>query len=375
MIILVTGQPGSGKTAHVVDMLANDAQFQNRTLICGGIPDLLLPHEVVPPVAEWTELRKAPEDETLELAYFTFPQNAVIVVDEAQRIYRPRALSSKVPPEVAAFETHRHTGVDFILITQHPGLLDPNIKKLVGKHIHIAVTPFGRYRYEWTKCVDPESKTERDIAARSKYTLPKRAFSLYKSSELHTKIKVRMPGYVYLLGIALIACLGVAWYVYGRIQKVTGPQEIAQMQNRGQSTGGSSGQPHQTTTEYLSSLAPRVPGLFHTAPRYDQVTMPNDAPWPSLCVISHATDKCRCLDQQGNDYQTTDGTCRNIVAHGLFRDFAKPQQDDSASSRNERASAREARADAPSAPAVRQSAPSVPSSSPVSMPGPASPSA
>ena len=207
MIILVTGQPGSGKTAHVVDMLANDAQFQNRTLICGGIPDLLLPHEVVPPVAEWTELRKAPEDETLELAYFTFPQNAVIVVDEAQRIYRPRALSSKVPPEVAAFETHRHTGVDFILITQHPGLLDPNIKKLVGKHIHIAVTPFGRYRYEWTKCVDPESKTERDIAARSKYTLPKRAFSLYKSSELHTKIKVRMPGYVYLLGIALIACL------------------------------------------------------------------------------------------------------------------------------------------------------------------------
>lgn len=327
MIILITGQPGSGKTAHCVDMLANDDQFKGRPLFVGGVPDLTLDHEPAPPVAEWTELRTAPEDESLKLAYFTFPAQSVIVVDEAQRIYRPRSTGSKVPPEVAAFETHRHTGVDFILLTQHPGLLDANIRKLVGKHIHIAVTPFGRYRYEWTKCVDPESKAEREIASRSRYELPKRAFKLYKSSELHTKIKTRMPAYVYVFALALIAVLGMSYYIYGRIFSKFDTPTVAKINSPGQSSAqsGTAEPAHKLSkAEYFEREVARVPGLHHTASKYDGVTAPFDAPWPVGCVQNK--DRCRCIDQQGNTYATTLDVCRSVVKDGIFKDWQGPEE-------------------------------------------------
>lgn len=84
MIILVTGVPGSGKTAKVVDLLAHDPQFSGRPLFVTGIPDLALDHQQCPPVADWVEFR---DNETgdLSLPYFTFPANSVVVVDEAQR--------------------------------------------------------------------------------------------------------------------------------------------------------------------------------------------------------------------------------------------------------------------------------------------------
>lgn len=322
MIILITGQPGAGKTALLVDMLANDSTFAGRPLFVGGVPDLTIEHQPVPPVSEWTEMRVAPEDESLKLAYFTFPAKAVIAVDEAQRIYRPRATGSKVPPEVQAFETHRHTGVDFFLLTQHPGLLDANIRKLVGKHIHIAVTPFGRYRYEWTKCADPENRAERDIAARSRYTLPKRAFELYKSSELHTKIKTKIPMYAWVFLIALVACLGMAYYIYGRIMHRDQSSTVEKLD--GKSTPGRKGEGPMSKAEYYETLTPRLSGLYHTASRYDDLTKPTDAPFPMACVDNHKTDTCRCIDQQGNKYTITIGQCRQIVANGIFKDWGVP---------------------------------------------------
>lgn len=319
MIILITGQPGAGKTALCVDMIANDATFRGRPLFVGGVPDLTIDHNAVPPVTEWTEMRTAPEDESLKLAYFTFPPKSVIVVDEAQRIYRPRATGSKVPPEVQAFETHRHTGVDFVLLTQHPGLLDANIRKLVGKHIHIAVTPFGRYRYEWTKCADPENRAERDIAARSRYILPKRAFDLYKSAELHTKVKTKIPMYAWVFIIAVLACLAMSYYIYGRIMHRDASSTTADKLDGKQGPAKPPGP--MSSAEYYVTLSPRVAGLYHTAPRYDDITKPTDAPFPTACVENHKTETCRCMDQQGNRYLTTIGQCRQIVANGIFKDW------------------------------------------------------
>lgn len=330
MIILITGQPGSGKSALCVDMIAHDEQFKNRPLFVGGIPDLQVPHESVPPVSEWTELRAAPEDASLQLAYFTFPESSVIVVDEAQRIYRPRSAGSKVPPEVAAFETHRHTGVDFILLTQHAGLIDANIRKLIGKHIHIAVTPFGRFRYEWTKCADTESRSDREIAARSRYHLPKRAFDLYKSSEKHTKIKTRIPRYVYVFALCVLAIAGLSYYIYGRIFRYEENPVAAKLEHAAQ--GGAVSPPaaavKMTALEYNEAHQPRIPGLFHTAPVYDDVTKPKQAPIPVGCVLKVKEKSCRCIDQQGNRYATTAAQCLSIVENGLFISWLEDQKED-----------------------------------------------
>lgn len=334
-VIVITGQPGSGKTALCVDMLAHDDQFSGRPLFVMGIPDLLIEHTPCPPVTDWTEYRKSPEDESIELAYFTFPPNSVVVIDEAQRIYRPRATGSRVPPEVAAFETHRHEGIDFVLLTQHPGLLDSNIRKLVGRHIHIRVTPMGRYRYDWTELGDPESSSSRGIASKEKYKLPKRAFDLYKSSQLHTKIRVKMPWFVYVFLFAAIGALVLGYYVFNRIKSKSAPVPVSQSTGAGGGTMGKkspNGHDTLTTADYLDSQIPRIPGLAHTAPRYDEITTPNDAPWPQACMVTAAwrgkPESCRCVDQQGHKYVTPDSMCRQIVANGLFKDWQGPEKPD-----------------------------------------------
>lgn len=317
-IIVVTGMPGAGKTAHVVDMLAHGDQFQGRPLFVMGIPDLQIDHFPVPPVDEWTELRADKDDPSLLLPYFTFPPNAVIVLDEAQRVYRPRPVGSKVPPYVAAFETHRHTGVDFILMTQHPGLLDANVKKLVGVHKHVHVTALRRYLLEWRGCGEPDSRASRDLAARKPYKPPKRVFSLYKSAEVHTKIKVAIPWYYYVFALALLSAVAAGWYIYNTIQAKTAgkPPEGLDALKRG-TPRPANGPPVLSPIEYARAYLPRLEGLAHTAPAYDEVTKPKQAPWPAGCMKS--AKACRCYDQQGNTYKTTENVCKQIIADGMFK--------------------------------------------------------
>jgi zona occludens toxin len=328
-VILVTGQPGGGKTALAVDMLAHDEQFAGRPVFVMGIPDLTIDHQPCPAVTEWTQLRKCPEDESKDLAYFTFPENALVVIDEAQRIYRPRPVGSRVPPEVAAFETHRHLGIDFILITQHAGLIDSNIRKLVGRHVHIRVTPLGRYRYEWTELGDPESTSSRDIAAKSRYVLPKRAFSLYKSSQLHTKIKPRLPWFVWVFAIAALSAIALGWFAWQRINEKMVPA-IETAAKGSNFRIPSSSNDKSSAVEYHLESTPRLAGLHHTAPRYDEITKPIDAPWPVGCFSrkdpKFGKESCRCVDQQGNNYHTTLDVCVGIVKNGIFKDWGEKEQ-------------------------------------------------
>lgn len=329
MIILVTGIPGSGKTAKVVDLLAHDPQFQGRPLFSMGVPELKLEHQAVPPVSEWVEFRPSPEDESLNLPYFTFPANSVIVLDEAQRIYRPRPNGSKVPPEVQAFETHRHTGVDFILITQHPNLLDANIRKLIGRHFHVHVTSLGRQLLDWPRCGDVESKAEREVASRSSYKPPKRVFDLYKSADAHTVIKRKLPWYFWVMTAGIVGAVALGAVAYKRITAKTEPSNAtgptapsggpAALDGPRQASSETPKAQKLTAAEYHANAVPRVPGLWHTAPKYDEVTTPNSAPFPVGCL--QRGDECRCIDQQGHRYATTHQQCIDIVKNGIFREF------------------------------------------------------
>ena len=48
MITLITGTPGSGKTAYALDMMIRLQKLDNsRPLFVHGIPDLKLPHQIV----------------------------------------------------------------------------------------------------------------------------------------------------------------------------------------------------------------------------------------------------------------------------------------------------------------------------------------
>lgn len=329
MITLITGGTGDGKTALAVKLM--QTEYVGRPIFVMGIPDLKLDHTPTPPVEEWTEFRQAPEDPTLSLAYFTFPENAVIFLDEGQRIFRPRHPSAKVPPEVQAFETHRHCGIDFVIITQYPNLLDQNIRRLCKRHFHIHATPVGKYLLEWPCLGDPEDKGSREIATRNKYSPPKEVFGLYKSAEVHTKVKRRLPLYVYGFGAALLLTIGLAVKGYFIVQDKMQPAQAGVLEHAktigtAQTSSGEIKKTPDTPAEYVASLQPRIPGLHHTAPRYDDLTKPTDAPFPVACIHNHRSNVCRCVDQQGTNYQTTHEMCVSIVRNGVFKDWGNSGQ-------------------------------------------------
>jgi zona occludens toxin len=336
MIVLLTGSTGAGKTAKIVqDMQA----VSDRPFFVMGIKGLKLPHVPAPPVKEWVHSVPTPEDPTVLAAEFTFPPNAIVVIDEAQHVYRPRAAGSKVPDIVAAFETHRHCGIDFWLITQHPSLLDQNVRRLVKKHIHIHETPLGRKLLEWSECRDPSSKTDRADAIAVDYKPPKAVFELYHSAEAHTVLKRRLPKALFVVVAAAVLFVGLAIYMGTRIKNklapVVAPAEQGVKSDR--QRGGAIPEAGPVSREaalaenpllYMTDFIPRHIDYPESAPAYDAVRVVKTFPVIVGCI---KTDKvCRCISQQGTDVQVTPDRCLAILAKKVFDPYREvppaPQQ-------------------------------------------------
>jgi zona occludens toxin (predicted ATPase) len=243
-VSILTGVPGMGKTAYIVSMLLeNEAKgAKARPVFVMGIPELKIDHAKCPPVEQWTTQRPDPDDPSLMLDYFTFPPDSIIIIDEAQKIYRNRAATTKVPPVVAALETHRHTGIDIWLLTQKPKQLDTAVREIAGQHIHIRNTMFfGRRLYEWPEYRDVNTEANFKDAAIRKFSPPKKSFDHYKSSEQHTKQKRRLHSVFYFLPVAVAFTLYNGWGIFSKIfgktpaevDPITKMAEVQQKQDTG----------------------------------------------------------------------------------------------------------------------------------------------
>ncbi|WP_018076746.1 zonular occludens toxin domain-containing protein [Thiobacillus denitrificans] len=334
MITLITGIPGRGKTALLVSMLMEYEKKAERPLFVMGVPSLKIEHIVAPPVTEWTEMRPSPEDSTLELAYFTFPPNSILIVDECQRVYRPRASASKVPPYVAALETHRHTGLDIILLTQKPKLIDTNVRELVGRHIHIRDGLLGRYLYEWPHIADGESRLDRADAAKRKFSPPKEAFSKYKSAEAHTKNKFRVNQLFIYAGLALALLAYQSTKVFGIFDKYTSPDKTHAAVQEGDLPPRSGAEARAPSPARLSeltlarkmplieALTPSDPHNPLSAPLYASATPPVVVPEIQGCIAN--TKKCTCFTQQQTPLWIPDEQCRQRAAGLYFDPYRQP---------------------------------------------------
>lgn len=320
-ITLVTATPGGGKTALVVQMMKEAAE-KKRPIFQMGIPELKIPYIPTPPISEWTELRDDPENPGHKLPYFCFPENSLIVLDEAQRVYRPRPAASKLPDHVAAFETVRHTGVTFIMITQDPGFLDSHIRKLVGQHIHlIDFGVLGRRYYEWPYAADPT--TFKSAPIKKKYTLPKEVFPLYKSSSLHIKRQYTVPPVLMLLGLMLfLLCVG-AWYLYGSVNKKIQPSTPASQQiSTGTVSAVPPGQkPEVEVDKLLVEFDPRITGRPETAPAYDALRVVKQMPQVVGCMQTKTL--CTCYTQQATKALLDNMQCRKWLANRPFDAYAE----------------------------------------------------
>lgn len=324
MLTLITGTPGTGKTAYAVAKLVEEIERKPRPVVVMGIPELQIPHEVAPPVDAWTRKVASAEDAALMEAEFTFPEGALIIIDEAQKVFRPRAAGSKVPDHVAAFEKHRHRGLDFWLITQHPNLLDGNVRRLVGKHIALRAHWAGRELLEWSEASDPESRSARAVAVRQRYRLPKRIFGLYKSASMHVKQRRRVPLALYVFAAVVCISAFLAWRVYGRVSSAISGDVVAEP---ARSSGGGLRSPGAGAVAQgnagpglsLEAFAPRLQGRADSAPIYDPLRQVVAMPSVVGCVATRS--RCSCFTEQASDSGLSEAECRAWLRSPPFSPF------------------------------------------------------
>lgn len=340
MITLITGTPGSGKTAYGLDFMLKTVK-EGRPLYVHGIPDLKLPHIVAycdSPACDvcthYTEEEKqqkmVPANEWHKFA----PDGAVFFFDETQNIYRPRSSGAKVPENVAAFEVHRHKGLDFFLITQSPRLIDSNIRSLVSRHIHLRVNWKGRKQFEWPECKEnPQSTTD---AIASSYTLNSKIFPLYKSASLHTKQQRKIPPIIIFLGFLIIAGAGLSIYIFNILAPKLNPESALD----GDSLESPAARPLQPQTTILQTVQnlpqnqidprfdtrPTIPGILESAPAYNNIVQVKDHPKNLGCI--QMAERCQCFTQQGTEYPTSPAQCNDIINSkpAAFNPYIEPVQ-------------------------------------------------
>ena len=333
MLYLYTGVPGAGKTLYAVSNLVKRKDFKDRPIFVDGIKEL--DHDKI-------NYFDIPEGESIQTWPKWAPPGAIIVVDECQRIFRPRPSGSKVPDYVAELETHRHRGLDFILITQHPRLIDVHLRGLIEHHTHLGKTNLGlRRKMEWTTggAKDPESRANIREALISVYRLDKSVYGLYKSAEVHTKIRTKKSKLLMLFPLALCLVGYGIWSFTGFWAKFSGEEkqtktasttQTVQAQTQPSAVSASepvsNGQypkaetkPEEPKKPHLSEedYQPRIAERPETAPIYDGMNKAVKAmPWPAACI--KAENRCTCYTDQGTKIKDIGKqTCLNYVKDGL----------------------------------------------------------
>ncbi|MFC3875572.1 zonular occludens toxin family protein [Neisseria musculi] len=345
MLYLITGVPGSGKTLKMISDLMNRKDLKNRPLYLDGISEV--DNEVIPNLP-------IPEGETMQTWHKWAPTGAILVIDECQRVFRPRPSGSKVPDYVAELETHRHKGIDIFLLTQHPRLIDINVRSLIGHHCHISKSNLGvRRMFEWESCGDPTSRASVASAVKSVYTLDKKAFGVYKSAEEHTKIKTKLSRVVYIAPVLLAFMIAASWYIYSswndytKKQTHTAKEHIAAPAASPAESAADAAAPaaaapaaaaipagqypsakEQAETPQKPHISeddykPAIDGQPWTAPIYNgQNKAVQTMPYPVACVKNQ--NKCTCYTDQATPIkEMKKQQCLDYVADGIYNPYRR----------------------------------------------------
>lgn len=344
MITLITGVPGSGKTLSVVSDLAKKVkkEWAGRKIFTHGIPELTIPTE------------KIPEGHTINdmNVWLQYPENngSVVIIDEAQNIFPPRSSGSKTPELVEWLHVHRHSGVDIILITQMPGRIDKQVRDLVGAHYHIHKTPLGvRMRYFWDYC-ENSPKSGMKNARPEVYKFDKKAFGLYKSAEIHTKVKTPKSRVLWVIPVALVVFGFTAYMGYSLLSGLGSSEKSASENSSvssvvdvksddlkksvkdksamaGQEIGGQIA-PSQNKNLTEEMLKPKIDGLVESKPLYDQVRQVKQLEYPVAC-ISGGKSGCSCYSSQGTVIKEIDKkTCNDYAKNGMpFNPYKENDRD------------------------------------------------
>jgi zona occludens toxin len=340
MITLITGLPGNGKTLFSLWHIKQKAEKETREVYYHNIKDLTLPWQVCDP-EKWMDL----------------PHGSIIVLDECQFVFSKKPNGAKLPDYYEQLATHRHRGFDIYLITQHPSLIDNFVRQLVGQHFH-AVRKFGLARatvYEWSATNPaPQSLASQKSAIPIKWAYPKEVYGYYKSAEVHT-VKRAIPAKLFLAVGFVVLMAGAGYWALDRYQHrydqstaADAPGEAngaipPKPAGRGAAAGaaGVPFDPVEDAKHWIAMQTPRVAGLPHTAPKFDQLTTPTRVPVPAACVqigTIHRPEamRCKCYTQDGTPMAVEFNMCLSFAREGYFQEFDPDPGKDRSSARTEK---------------------------------------
>jgi zona occludens toxin len=312
MLTLITGGPGAGKTAAgvelITEMVKGNDQTGPRELYVIEVADpncppisLKLPHTLLglDEGRRWQDI---------------VPDGAVVYMPEVQRLWKPRHSSHAPGADLMALETHRHRGLDIVVDTQHPRMVDGHLKSVCGRHVHLRDTGWlGRWWYEWPECQD--TIPWKTCVTKRKWKLPKHVFSLYKSASLHVQPVKGVPPMLYVAGALLLSLLVLVVMVVRNISSKSDPKPSAGAEVHAAAAPAGNGLRASarvleaiTPVSLLEEATPRLSARPETAPMYDPlrvvVVMPR-------IVGGFCQGKvCRCFTQQFTDPGIGPDACR-----------------------------------------------------------------
>lgn len=338
MITLITGVPEAGKTAFTLDKVFEFRKTNPHFyLYVHGVRNLRgISHETIYCRSQLcdicTKLVIPAGSKYVEDWHQWQEPESLVVVDECQRPWRTRIGSAPIPPAVSAFETHRHYGLDFYLITQSPKLIDSSIRALVGKHIHLVAGWAGRKQYEWDECQDDVKW--RSGAKVKPYSLPKYVFKHYDSAVVHIKHFKSLPLSVYAVILAIVISSFLIYRVSKRMEQKPIDQSV---------TTSASAQPDTKTLVPLPEeksetppapqvaevpkypdFKPTIEGVPESAPAYAQLLKVTAVPTITACVYSRKKDQCTCYTAQATVYPTSKAYCMEDVQGKRFNPYFVP---------------------------------------------------
>lgn len=349
-IVLITGTPGAGKTAHMVHMLVNDSMFKNSDgtprKIFTNIKGLNIPDMPTIDVSSIASEQAESTDEKLSFhdmyKWIVKPENhgSVVIIDEVQDVWPARSNGSQVPPNVAWLNTHRHLGVNIFVLTQNPKNIDVNLRGLVNKHLHVAKNKLGmRTLLEWKYCANNPLTQAKDAFAKI-HKLDKKIFGYYKSAEVHTENKTKVTKWVFVLPIVLLIMPVALYFSYSLLKNMASKDKVVEAAatsapaatdgDMGQQLGtnGNISQPQNTLGAKPEDFVPRMAERPETKPIYDGQRQVQAMEWPVGCIIN--TKKvCTCYSEQGTKIkEINQQLCKSYVADGLpFNPYKRPDQE------------------------------------------------
>lgn len=361
MLILVTGQPGNGKTLRAMALVLEEYERNTKAVkegkeqprrffsnVAGSTtdenPDAFPWMERLPEHRDWTQL----------------PDGSYVIYDEAHSDGNTPGLErygllfpstgkpgESTDPRIRAMSTHRHRGFDLVLITQWPNKIHHQVRTLVGKHLHMN-RAMGLQRagvLTWTRVqTDPYDEREREKAEEEIWTYDKALYGRYRSSTLHTATyKFRVPKKVWQAFAMLVMGVLVAWVLWifvfkpdERAQEVE-PVEVA---GQGGALAGAPAPPQAPGDDvggYVERQRPRIEQAPWSAPLYDGREATAD---PQLyCMASdpgtvadgshRENSSCRCLTEQGTLYMLDHVQCAYVARWGQpYNPFRERRDED-----------------------------------------------